>query len=348
MNAATESALRQAWLARGPLARLLYPLSLLYRALFAARRQIYAWGWRRAHRLPVPVVVVGNVVVGGAGKTPTTIAIVRHLQARGWRPGVVSRGHGRRDAAVLAVGPALSAQVSGDEPLLIQRATGVPVFVAGQRAAAGQALLQAHPAVNVIVCDDGLQHLALARDLEVTVFDDRGLGNGWCLPAGLLREPWPRHSPVPGLVLHQQWQPAPPFCPGFVARRALADGAVDAHGHNTPLAALAEADGPLLALAGTARPEVFFDMLRERGLPLAQCWPLPDHADLAALWPALQARCPPGATLLCTEKDAVKLWPLLDNNAPRTLAVPLELTPEPAFFAALDARLSSRHGPQTP
>lgn len=348
MSADTESALRQAWLARGPLARLLYPVSQLYRSLVAVRRRLYAWGWKRATRLPVPVVVVGNVVVGGAGKTPTTIATVRHLIARGWRPGVVSRGHGRRGTQAMAVARDSLASDCGDEPLLIHRATGVPVFVGQQRADAAKALLQAHAAVDVIVCDDGLQHLALARDLEIVVFDDRGVGNGWCLPAGLLREPWPRRSTVPGLVLHQQRQPAPPFCPGFVARRALSSEAVDASGASTPLADLAASQAPVIALAGIARPEVFFDMLAEAGLHPAQTWPLPDHADLATLWPALQAQCPAGATVVCTEKDAVKLWPLLDKTAPRVLAVPLVLTAEPAFFDALDAQLSSRHGPQTP
>lgn len=348
MNAATESALRQAWLARGPIAWLLWPISLLYRSLMAMRHRLFAWGWLPTTRLPVPVVVVGNVVVGGAGKTPATIAIVRHLLAQGWRPGVVSRGHGRHRADVLPVDANGDPANTGDEPLLIQRATGVPVFVAPERAAAGLALLRAFPDVNVIVCDDGLQHLALARDLEVVVFDDRALGNGWCLPAGSLREPWPRESAVPGLVLHQQRQPAAPFCPGFVARRALADVALNAQGHTTPLATLALSPAPLCALAGIARPEVFFDMVSERGLRLAQRWPLPDHADLAALWPALRAQCPPDATVLCTEKDAVKLWPLLDDRSPKVLAVPLVLTPEPAFFEALDAQLSSRHGLQTP
>ena len=348
MSAATESALRQAWLRRGPLARLLYPISLLYRCLVAVRLRLYAWGWKPATRLPVPVVVVGNVVVGGAGKTPATIATVRHLIARGWHPGVVSRGHGRRGTQAMAVHPDSRASDCGDEPLLIQRATGVPVFVGRQRADAARTLLRVHPEVDVIVCDDGLQHLALARDLEIVVFDDRGLGNGWCLPAGMLREPWPRQNDVPALVLHQQRHPALPFCPGFVARRALSSDAVDASGASTPLAHLTASQAPVVALAGIARPEVFFDMLTEAGLRLAHTWPLPDHADLATLWPALQAQCPAGATVLCTEKDAVKLWPLLSQTAPRVLAVPLVLTPEPAFFDALDAQLSSRHGRQTP
>ena len=346
MNAALESALRQAWTKRGPLARLLYPASLMYQALLALRQRVAP----AATRLPVPVVVVGNVVVGGAGKTPTTIAIVRHLQTQGWRPGVVSRGFGGRHTGVLAVDAHSRATECGDEPLLIHRATGVPVCVARQRAAAGQVLLAAHPEVNLIMCDDGLQHLALARDLEVVVFDDRGLGNGWCLPAGLLREPWPRRGASTGtggaLVLHQQRIPATPFCPGFVAQRALADAALDAAGAAIPLAELVNT--PLVALAGIARPEVFFDMLAERGLLLTQTWALPDHADLSALWPSLQTQCPPGATVLCTEKDAVKLWPLLDGDSPRVLAVPLAVRLEPAFFKTLDAQLSLIHGPQTP
>ncbi|WP_342132423.1 tetraacyldisaccharide 4'-kinase [Hydrogenophaga sp. OTU3427] len=347
MNAATESALRQAWQGRGWLARLLYPASLVYRMLVALRRALFALGWRQATRLPVPVIVVGNVVVGGAGKTPTTIAVVRHLLARGWRPGVVSRGHGRKGTTPQAVTNTTDAADSGDEPLLIRRATGVPVFVDRRRAAAGRALLSAHPEVNVIVCDDGLQHLALARDLELVVFDDRALGNGWLLPAGLMREPWPRNSRVPALVLHQQRHTAPTFCPGFVARRTLAPDARDAAGHAIRLDTLS-AGGPLHALAGIARPEVFFDMLRERSLALSSTFSLSDHADLAPLWPGIAAQCVPGSTLLCTEKDAVKLWPLLGEDAPRVLAVPLVLSPEPAFFSALDAQLSSRHGPQTP
>ena len=142
--------------------------------------------------------MVGNVVVGGAGKTPATVAIVQHLRKTGHRPGVVSRGYGRRSKHsdrlndVLQVGPDTPADTSGDEPALISRATGVPVFVGRSRIAAGRALLEAFPDTTVLVCDDGLQHLALHADVAVAVFDERGIGNGWLLPAGLLREPWPR------------------------------------------------------------------------------------------------------------------------------------------------------------
>lgn len=352
MNADIELRLRRAWTRRGPLSLALWPLSLLYGALVALRRRLYHWGWLHATRLPVPVLVVGNVVVGGAGKTPATIAVVRHLRERGWRPGVVSRGHGRDEGPVcLPVLDDTPVQASGDEPLLIRQATGVPVWVGRRRAQAAQALLAQHPEVDLIVCDDGLQHLALGRDLELVVFDERGTGNGWLLPAGLLREPWPRASTVPQLVLHQRWQAGVPTGhAGHGALRALADQAVDAHGGRVPLAALATGHGQAVhALAGIARPEVFFDMLRARGLTLASATALADHADPRARWPALAAGLAqaPGV-LLCTEKDAVKLFDLPAPTGLRVLAVPLELAPEPAFWAALDAQLSSVHGRQTP
>lgn len=329
------SALQRAWLRRGPLAWLLLPLSLLYRALVALDRALHASGLRRRQRLPVPVVVVGNVVAGGAGKTPVVLAVLEHLAHRGIVAGVVSRGYGRRDDDCLEVRPEDDAARTGDEPLLLRRRSGAPVFVAGRRAEAGRALLHAHPATRVIVSDDGLQHHALARDLEICVFDGRGTGNGWLLPAGPLREPWPRavdlvlvHGDAPGIAGHRM-------------ERTLADHAVRGDGTRRPLAELRGEN--VHALAGIANPEVFFAMLRERGLALAGTHALPDHHDFAS-GPAL----PPGATLVCTEKDAVKLWRLW----PDAWAVPLEVAIPAAFWQAfdrlLDARLSSPHGSPPP
>lgn len=166
--------LRRLWQRRSLAAALLLPLALLYGGLVRLRRRLYAARLLRSERLPVPVIVVGNVVAGGGGKTPVTRALVAHLQARGWRPGVISRGYGRADAQLRAVRPDSDARAVGDEPLLLARATGAPVFVARRRAEAGRALLAAHPEVDVLVCDDGLQHLALARDLEICVFNDQG------------------------------------------------------------------------------------------------------------------------------------------------------------------------------
>ncbi|MFP8777934.1 tetraacyldisaccharide 4'-kinase [Hydrogenophaga sp. RWCD_12] len=338
------------WAGRGWRARLLWPLSQVYGLLSAWRRRRYLNGSLPVATMPVPVIVVGNVVVGGAGKTPTTLAVLEHLKNAGWRPGVVSRGHGRQGHAVLEVRPDTTATDGGDEPVLIRRKAEVPVFVGRRRADAARALLAAHPQVNVLVCDDGLQHLALGRDVSIAVFDDRGLGNGWLLPAGLLREPWPPAAGdpfAPQLVLRQGRHdgphadiPMPPATQGFSATRRLADQAVDARGARRDLRAFA--GETLVAVAGIARPEVFFQMLREQGLELSQTVALPDHADAKA-FAALPRSA--SATVLCTEKDAVKLfnvvarWPA--SQRPAVWSIPLDLRIEPAFFEALDRRLAA-------
>lgn len=184
-----ESTLTRAWLRRGPLACALWPVSLLFRALSALRRLLFRTGVLSSARLPVPVVVVGNIFIGGTGKTPLTIWLVEALRAAGMKPGVVSRGFGSSGEGARAVTALSSPAEVGDEPVLIAARTGVPVMVSRARAEAGRALLAAHPDVDVIVTDDGLQHYALQRDVEVVLFDGRGAGNGWTLPAGPLREP---------------------------------------------------------------------------------------------------------------------------------------------------------------
>ncbi|MCW5652326.1 tetraacyldisaccharide 4'-kinase [Hydrogenophaga sp.] len=338
---------------RGPMARLLWPLSWIFGVALAVRRHLYRMGLLRVHHLDVPVIVVGNVVVGGAGKTPCTMALVSHLQARGWQPGVVSRGHGRRGEEVVHVDTQTPASRVGDEPLLIHRRTGVPVCVARRRVDAARALRTRHPEVDILVCDDGMQHLALGRDLTVAVFDERGVGNGWLLPAGLLREPWPGQRTalgMPDLVLRQRREHAAPVelpgcanLPVFDAVRRLANKAFGPDDEHIELASLA--GQPLAAVAGIARPEPFFDMLRERGLTLSATLPLPDHAGDEAYEALLQATPP---TLVCTEKDAVKLFPLLKSHpAAQAWAVPLTLTPDPSFLSAVDARLAAAgHSPR--
>lgn len=312
------------WLSRGPMAWLLLPMALVHGALLALRRWLYQTGLKTSHRLPVRVMVVGNVVAGGAGKTPATMALVEHLSQQGFRVGVISRGHGRDTRDTREVRVDSSPQTVGDEPLLIRQKTGVPVWVGTSRAEAGRALLEHHPLVDTLICDDGLQHWALARDIEICVMDDRGIGNGWLLPAGPLREPWPK--PV-DLLLHTGVSAVQG---GFHAQRQLSPYAIDARGRKIPLASLQSQ--PVDAVAGLARPEAFFNMLRESGLTLHHTTPLPDHFDYAT-WPTTPLTRP----LLCTEKDAAKLW----QHQPEALAVPLELTPEPGFWQALDARISA-------
>ena len=312
--------LPQVWLSRGLAAWALRPISWLYGGAVAVRRLAYATGMASTQRLPVLVIVVGNVVTGGAGKTPMTMALVKHLLAKGLRVGVVSRGHGRHTRNTRPVHANSDPQDVGDEPLLIRQSTGVPVWVGAERAEAGRQLLKAHPQVQVIVCDDGLQHLALARDIELCVMDERGVGNGWLLPAGPLREHWPR---AVDLLVHTGRSCLPG---GFQAPRQLADHALASDGRTIPLTDFkAQA---VNAVAGLARPEAFFEMLRHKGLTLARTTALPDHHDYSD-WQASQDNTP----LLCTEKDAAKLW----AHQPQALAVPLQITPEPAFWQALDA-----------
>ncbi|MEY4980269.1 MAG: hypothetical protein RLZZ352_2539 [Pseudomonadota bacterium] len=348
------SARRQArWQAlaqqRGWQAWLLRPVAGVYGALVALRRWAYAHGHFQTHTLPVPVIVVGNVVVGGAGKTPTVIALVQHLRRQGWRPGVVSRGYGRHSDAVLEVTAQSPTGDTGDEPALIQRATAVPVFVGRQRHAAARALLAAYPETNVLLCDDGLQHWALKRDVAVAVFDERGCGNGWLLPAGLLREPWPPAPDdpwCPDVVLHQHraTQPAAALpaskLPQFRAVRQLAPYAINPQGQQRPLAHWRNT--PVCALAGVARPEVFFDMLRAQGLTLARTVALPDHADASAYAELLQGTASPW---LCTEKDAVKCFALPQTQPAAVWAVPLELVPEVGFLAAVEGLLVKAQQP---
>jgi tetraacyldisaccharide 4'-kinase len=325
-------ALQRAWLRRGALAWSLLPMSLVFGLLAALRRAAYRAGLIKRHQLPVPVVVVGNVVAGGAGKTPVVIALIDHLRTRGIAVGVVSRGYGRELADCREVTRESTAREVGDEPLLIAR-SGAPVFVASRRGTAAQALLAAHPRTQVIICDDGLQHYALCRDIEICVFDERGVGNGWLLPAGPLRESWPR--PVDFALRAGE----PAGIEGWRIDRGLASSAARADGRRVDLSELRGRQ--LTAIAGIAKPDAFFDMLRAAGLHLVRTVPLPDHHPLTA------DPAPDAEQLVCTEKDAVKLWRL----RPDAWAVPLRTEIDPAFWNAfdrvLDAKLSSAHGPQT-
>jgi tetraacyldisaccharide 4'-kinase len=301
---------------------LLWPLSALYGALFS-------WQQRRqrlqAYRAPVPVVVVGNVVVGGAGKTPTVIALVQALQAAGWRPAVISRGYGRTATSeqmpqrVHAQSPAHSV---GDEPLLIQRRTGVPVWVGANRAAVAQAACQHCPEVNVLVSDDGLQHAALARDVECIVFDERGAGNGWLLPAGPLRQPLPTAPlPVHQHLLYTHGSASTPL-PGHLARRSLGLAwplqAWWAGETSTAQPLQTLAGRPLLAAAGLAAPFKFFNALASAGLAV-QPLPLPDHFSYDTLPWAADCK-----DVITTEKDAVKIDPRRLGST-RVWVVPLDL-----------------------
>ncbi len=311
------------------------PVAAVFALLSGLRKRLYAIGWLRAQRLGVPVVVVGNLLAGGAGKTPTVLAIVRLLRQQGWHPGVVSRGYGRERAGLVDVRPDTPVAHCGDEPLLLRLRSAAPVLVGRDRVAAGTELLRRHPNVNIVVSDDGLQHWRLFRDAQVLVFDERGAGNGWLLPAGPLREPLPLAVPARSVVLYNAASATTPL-PGSVATRSLA-GVVRLgdwwKGQAASRSALEALTGrPLIAAAGMARPQRFFDMLMAHGLhiePLA----LPDHHDYRQLpWP------PQTDDVVVTEKDAVKLDPQRMGRT-RVWVAELDFDPGPAFNAALVALL---------
>lgn len=312
---------------RGWLAWTLRPIAFVYEALVRFHRWAYARGWLASAHAGVPTVVIGNVIAGGAGKTPVTIATVRHLQSRGWKVGVIARGYGRQTRDCRAVCATSDAAEVGDEPLLIARASAAPVFVATRRIEAARALLAAHPDTQVLVCDDGLQHRALCADVRICVFNQDGLGNGWLLPAGPLREPWPAPS-VDAVVFAAEnaHSAAPVWLDGCAARsfamaRQLAAVARNARGERRALADLRHEH--CMAVAAIARPEEFFTMLREQGLILSQTQVWPDHADFEDWQPENSAQ-----TIVCTEKDAVKIW----KKSPDVWAVGLEIHLPQDFF----------------
>jgi tetraacyldisaccharide 4'-kinase len=334
-----EGSLLRIWSRRSWAAAMLLPISMVFLALALARRALYHRKLLQVQRADAFVIVVGNVVVGGGGKTPTVVSIAQHLSAQGHFVGIVSRGFGRNAQGCQEVFTTSQASDVGDEPLLIKRSTELPVFVCKDRYQAANTLLSQYPRTQIILCDDGLQHYRLYRNLEVCVFDERGCGNHFLLPAGFLREPWPRRAlEIAGqqdrnfLVLHTGNTAA---FSGYRAHRSLHPLGLRADGTSIELLTLSAPDAPpLMALAGIAHPQSFFSMLRALGLPLSITLALPDHYSFEEIDPQFAST----HQLLCTEKDAVKLW----KKAPTAIAVQLLQTIEPAFFAKLDECLAKQ------
>lgn len=301
-----------------------YPLAWLYGALTALRRALYRIGWLRSTRLAVPVVVVGNLTAGGTGKTPLTLALVEALAARGWRPGVVSRGYGGTQREPDLLGEQPDPARFGDEPCLI-RASGVPVAVGRDRPAAAALLLQA--GCDVVIADDGLQHYALARDVEICVIDGtRRFGNGRLLPAGPLREPLSRLRQVDFRVCNGA------AGEGEYAMRLAGDVAVAlVAGATRPLAGFA--GEPVYAVAAIGHPDRFFDSLRTHGLEV-RGHAFADHHAFVPEDLVFAGHAP----LLMTDKDAIKCRRFA---RPGWWRVPVRAVLDPAFFDVLCARIDA-------
>ncbi|MSQ21469.1 MAG: tetraacyldisaccharide 4'-kinase [Betaproteobacteria bacterium] len=280
------------WLQDSWLSRTLAPLDWLHGGMLALRRANYRLGFFAQHRLPVPVIVIGNFFIGGTGKTPLVVALVEALRRAGFSPGVVSRGYGSTARAPRAVRAGDDAAAVGDEPLLIAERTGLPVWIGRQRAQVGHAMLAAEPSVNVIVCDDGLQHLALARDIEIAVFDERGVGNGRLLPAGPLRE---RVRPVDAVVCNGA------ACSSGEFAMTLAPAGLTRVGHG-PVNTSALAGLHAVAIAGIGNPARFFRTLADIGVEASRHVAFPDHHRFTAD----DLRFPECDAIVMTEKDAVK------------------------------------------
>ncbi|MBI4292257.1 MAG: tetraacyldisaccharide 4'-kinase [Betaproteobacteria bacterium] len=306
------------WYRLTPVSVLAYPLSLVFRFAVWLRRLLYGAGLIASTRLPVPVIVVGNLTVGGTGKTPLVIWMVRMLAEAGRTPGVLARGYGGLASAPREVRAEDDALLAGDEPVLLAARCSCPVWAGADRARTGAALLAAHPDCDVLVCDDGLQHYALARDIEIAVEDARGIGNGLMLPAGPLREPAdrpvdafvingePADRPVDAFVINGEPAEARSTSGGCARAGAYAmrlepGGIYLLHDPARTIEASEVAAKRLHAVAGIGEPRRFFAQLVRLGLA-PQCHPFPDHhryteADL---------NFPNCDLVLMTEKDAVK------------------------------------------
>jgi tetraacyldisaccharide 4'-kinase len=316
---------------------LLIPLSLLFFVLIAWRRLAYRTGLFRVRRLPVPVIVVGNLTVGGTGKTPLTLRIVKWLAELGYHPGIISRGYGGRARAPMAVAADSDPTLVGDEPVLLARHAACPVWIGRKRYAAGRQLLDSHPEVNVLVADDGLQHYALARDMEIVVVDGlRGFGNGRLLPAGPLREPLGRLATVDAAVVNGGDPDDFILLPPSFAMKLR--GATFRNLNDPARSATAAefAGKRVHAVAGIGHPNRFFTHLDRLGLDY-EPHPFPDHH-------VYRREDLPQGTLVMTEKDAVKCAAIAPPDA-WFLAVDAEL--EPGLKPLIDHTLKARHGPQT-
>jgi tetraacyldisaccharide 4'-kinase len=316
------------WTRRGAIAWLLWPVSLVFRVLVFGRRVLYGMRLLKSVHPGIPVIVVGNLTVGGSGKTPLVIWIAEFLKSKGWSPGIVSRGYGARPKeetrAPRAATVASNAAEVGDEPILLSRRSGCPVWVGADRVRVAALLRAAHEDVNLLILDDGLQHYAMRRDLEIAVVDARGFGNGFLLPAGPLREPKSRLRGVDAVVSHES--PVKGF-----AMRLEGDTVhrmTDAR-ERQPLKAFA--GQRVHAVAGIGDPNRFFLQLGKAGIKVLP-HPFPDHHPFTPK----DLEFGDGLPVLLTEKDAVKLR---SAAQPHWWVLPVSAQLDPAFGTWLLGKL---------
>lgn len=290
---------------------MLTPLSWLFSCLVFVRRCLYQLNIIKIQQLAVPVIVVGNISVGGTGKTPFVIWLAEQLVLAGYKPGIISRGYGGSSKQVVRVLPDSRPDEVGDEPVMIARRTLCPVFVGANRVAAGQMLLVNVPECDVVISDDGLQHYRLHRDVEVVLINsDDSFGNGHVLPAGPLRESMTRLKHVTAIVDSSISQPISTQKPPVYKMQLIGDEFENINQPSIKVKVREFLNKPLVAIAGIGKPQRFFNHLSSFGLMFSS-HSFPDHHQFAPkdLMPFAQV------TLVMTEKDAVKCDGLVGSDA---------------------------------
>lgn len=336
--------LQRQWQQRGVWAWLMAPFSLLFGVILKIRALHHRY-FKPDIVFPIPVLVVGNIFIGGTGKTPVVIALVKHLRALGWHPGVISRGYGTHIGDKPLVGQGkLDASIYGDEPALIARESGAPIAVHPNRPHAYFSLLAINPQIDLVISDDGLQHLRLHRDIEIVVQDERGTGNGWLLPAGPLREPASRLNTVHALISrNDNASPSPLATTASLVRKTAASLRVIQFRHLNsgqlldPPSFIDRLRGhKVMAIAGIANPSQFFLSLQNIGIQLSEQRALADHFSFeASTFQALDADY-----VLMTAKDAVKCEHMKDN---RLWVAEAEMCfSDPDFLPWLNAQLKAK------
>ena len=326
--------LQKQWFCKSLWHLLLLPLACVYLELAHFRKLLFKLNVFKSYALPVPVIVVGNISVGGTGKTPAVIYLAHQLRLAGYYPGIISRGYGRSNSLVQAVSLSSTPEQVGDEPLLIATRTRCPVFVGNDRVAAGAALLKQHPEVNVIISDDGLQHYRLKRSMEVAVVDaDRGVGNGFLIPAGPLRESVARLSLVDVVIVNGDLAALKLQLPNknLFSMRLVGETFLSLDGKQKKPAQYFK-NKKLVAVAGIGNPDRFFGHLRTMHLDF-QSQAFPDHHlfcldDFASF---------KSKTILMTEKDAVKCRAFQDADI---WMLPVDAMIEPGLMKNILNKLS--------
>ena len=336
------------WYRPSAVSLLLVPVALVFGVLVRVRRLLYRANLLSSVRLPVPVIVVGNLTVGGTGKTPLVLWLAAELERQGMRPAILCRGYGGSDVGPRAVLAGDDPREVGDEPLLLAMRSRCPVWIGHNRAAAGLAMLGRHADRNVVICDDGLQHYGIQRDIEIAVEDDRGHGNGWLLPAGPLREPAARQVDAT-IVNGSMGESAGTYgqdrvLDGQETRPGIAKARFRMHleprgfyfvGNSERSAKLDDFEGKRLhAVAGIGNPHRFFALLNRLGLDPV-CHAFPDHH----MYSAGDLAFPDCDLILMTEKDAVKCARLDQSNL---AALRVDAILDPRFTDFLSLRLHGR------